>query len=424
MEAHLSEEIQHWLDGLGMFGWKLGLERMHALLKALGGPHRAYPVVHIAGSNGKGSVARMLEAAYTAAGLRVGLYTSPHLVSPVERIRIGGREVEAARFEAALRELRPLLERHEATYFETMTVLGFHLFAQERVQLAVVETGLGGRLDATNVVQPAAAVITSISMEHRQILGPTLAAIAREKAGIVKPGVPCVVGRLPKSAESALLTICRERRAPVVHAGESVRVRVMKMTADGMHLRFSLGGEERLQVYTPLVGRHQAHNAALALATLQLPEAAFGATPEHFATAMAQLRIPGRFQRIPGPPEVILDVAHNPAGMRALVDTLRETHPGMAPVVLFGMLRDRDPRRMLQYWRKMNPEFVFVTPKSDRALAAAAVAEVAEELGLRGRVADNAAAAWSLARQAAHGRPVVVTGSHYTVGELLPLIEP
>lgn len=421
MLARLAPDVQEFLDSLGMFGWRLGLDRMHALLEHLDRPERRFASIHIAGSNGKGSVAHLLAGIYRHAGYRVGLYTSPHLVSPVERVCIDGRPLAVEVFESLVRELRPLVEKLQATYFETLTALAFLAFARERVKVAVIETGLGGRLDATNVVTPLCSVITTISLEHQAYLGNTLAAIAGEKAGIIKPETPCVVGNMPGEAMEVIRRTCMEQRAALYEATTLMHSEVRSMSLNGMQVRMiHRPADQVLELTTPLVGRHQVANLAVAVSTCRAVQNALPVPDSAIKAGIAVTRVPGRMDYDSGPPEILLDVAHNPQSMEALVTTLQEVRSQQRWIVVMGVLSDKDYRTMLDLLRDVTEQLICVTPPSERGLPAEELLAQALRLGIPAQKAETMKEAMQRARAlCAGGRSILVTGSHYVVGAYL-----
>lgn len=378
---------------------KLGLERIRAVLEALGNPQRAYRVVHVAGTNGKGSTCAMIEAGLRSAGVRTGLFTSPHLIEPTERIQIDGIPVTPGEFQRAFNVVHEIAEKLELdchpTYFETVTAMGFWLFRERRVETAVVEVGLGGRLDATNVVEPAVTVITPIDFDHEIYLGHTLEAIAGEKAGILKPGVPAVfAGQRPEAA--AVL----ERRAAelgiAVKRAEDFPVRDLEIDARGA--RFS-------GLRVPLAGEHQIDNAIAAALSLE----SLGVSPQ----GIAEARWPGRLEHVSPNPDIILDGAHNPAGARALARYLERFYPHRKRWLIYGAMRDKAIEEIAGILFPLANELIFTAPDYSRALRPEALQEIAG----RGRTAASIEAALKLAAAAAPDDVVVITGSLFLVGE-------
>ena len=405
--------------------WKVdwGLGRMEAALDALGAPHRAYRCLHVGGTNGKGSVASTWASVLRRSGARVGLYTSPHLCSFRERVVVDGRPVAEDRLLTVAERLAPLVGELGLSFFEAATLLAFETFRREGVEIAAIEVGLGGRLDATNVVDPLVTAITNVAMDHQDFLGDTLAAIAGEKAGIIKHGVPVVTAeRRPE-----LLEIFR-RRADAVGAPLTV-VDPWKDISDlrlGPHsTRFTLETERwgALEIETPLLGAHQATNAALAIRALELALPTLKA--EVVVEGVGQVEWPGRVQiRRHGDTLFVFDVAHNTAGARALVTVLRDLAPPRPMVLLTGILGDKDWARMLPPLTDAVDLAVFTTPVSaptGRAWDPNAVADAVRD-GTTIHVEPDFHAALERARSEGAGGTVIVTGSCYTVGDALQVL--
>ncbi len=377
----------------GALGVEMGLDRVRRALARLGDPQRRYPTVQIAGTNGKGSTAAMAEAILRAAGLRTGLYTSPHLARFTERIRVSGREADGDRLAALDLQVQGCGER--LTYFEIATVLGFLTFAEAGVDVAVLETGLGGRLDAVTCCEPLATAITSIGIDHTEYLGPTLADIAREKAGILKPGVPCFVGRVPSEAAAVI-------RARAAEVGAPLRWLDADLAAPDAHVG--------------LAGPHQTDNAALAVALAEAVAARLGRPLEASAIAagLGGVRWPGRLERLGD--DLWVDCAHNAQGARALAAALPGVAGGRPVTLLMSVARDKDLDAMLAALAPVARRLVATANDSPRALPAA-------DLAARARVcfADATAIAdpeAALAAARAGGGVVVVCGSMFLVGPL------
>lgn len=406
-----------------------GLERVRAALEELGDPHRLYATVHVGGTNGKGSVASTLAQVLRAAGFRAGLYTSPHLCSFRERFQVDGRALPEERLLAVADEMRELITRHGLTYFEAATVLGFHAFARERVDVAVVEVGLGGRLDATNVVAPEVAIVTNIAMDHAEFLGGTLEQIAAEKAGIAKAGVPFVTAETSPPVLDVLRAACAAASAPF-HALAAERVREVEVTGAGTSFRLETRGWGEFQLSTPLVGVHQAVNTALAVEALEHLPADLRPSAQAVRTGVAGVHWPGRDQieRIDGR-TWLFDVAHNPAGIRSLVDVLDRLDLPRPYVALIGVLADKEWREMLPaILRRVDRGMLTVPPSAtgerrwDPAEAERAIHPL---LGAGFPLVSEPdfAVALDRVRRAAGKGTVIVTGSCYTVGDALRLLD-
>ena len=398
------EETLRWLTGLRNLGSRLGVERMRLLAARLGRPERAVPCLHVAGTNGKGSVCAMIEAIQRAHGRRTGLYTSPHLVAIGERIQVGRVPLPDAAVVAHAERLRPHYDAIRAedpaaapTFFELITTAAFLEFAERKVDVAVLETGLGGRLDATNVCAPEVCVITSIGLDHQEYLGPTLAAIAGEKAGILKPGVPVVVGDVPPEAEAVIVARARAVGAPLHFVRD----------------RFAAGLPE-----TNLAGEHQRRNAGAALLACELATR----LPVDDATARAALRSvewAGRWQERPlaDGRRLIVDGSHNEEGVR-IIEPLLAALP--SPTVIVGALGAERARPLVAAAARHAGVLVLVRPDNERACSVGELAALVPA-GFRGEVLRASVAELFPAPGtcAAPGGTVVVLGSLYLVGEVL-----
>ncbi|AKQ67411.1 Dihydrofolate synthase [Myxococcus hansupus] len=396
------------------------MERVQEALAALGHPERQYPALHVAGTNGKGSTCAMTAAALHAAGHRVGLYTSPHLVRVNERIRVDSEDISDADFGLRILEV---LERYPSavsepmTYFEFGTVVALWHFAQVRVDVAVLETGLGGRLDATTAASPVVTAITPVSFDHMDYLGDTLTAIAGEKAGILKPGVPCVVAR--QQAPEALEAILRKAEA----VGAPVRLEgrdfFAERQADG-GLSYQ-GTSWRLEgLSLALRGSHQRQNAAVALACLEaLQERRITVPPEAARAGLASACWPGRLEEVGQGPVVLLDGAHNPAGVEVLLASLKDLYPGRRLHLVFGVVGDKDRGPMM---RALFPECASVqlTPlETPRSLAPEAYLAEARALCQDVTAWPDVDAALAAARERATSDDLILgTGSLFLVGML------
>ena len=417
--------------------WKL--ERMTALMHALGDPHLAYPVVHVGGTNGKTSTARMVDALLRALGLRTGRYTSPHLESITERICLDGEPISAGAFVDHYEQVTPFFDIVDAqsdirlSFFEAMTGLGFAVFADAPVDVAVVEVGMGGRLDATNIVPAPVSVITPIDLDHMAHLGDTIAAIAGEKAGIIKPDQTLVMSLQPVDAADVLLRKAVEVGATVAREGLEFGV-VSRDNAVGGQLLSMQGLHARYdEVFLPLFGRYQASNAACALAAVE----AFTGTEhpidaEIVRTAFASVRSPGRLEVVRSSPTVLVDATHNPAGARATVEALGEAFAFRRLVGVVATLGDKDVGGMLEAFEPFLASVVVTENSSPRAMPVDDLAAVAVEVFGPDRVeveSDLAAAiatAVEIAEEDAEfgGGGVIVTGSVVTAGEARTLLRP
>jgi len=434
-------EAIRFLYGLEHGAVKLGLERIEAAVSARGHPERRYACVHVAGTNGKGSTCALLDAILSAAGYRTGLLTSPHLLDFRERIRISGALAGRDEIASGVARLRPLIERLRLSFFEATTLLAFEIFAHRGVEAAVIEVGMGGRLDATNVVRPALTIVTGIDFDHTQALGRSRSAIAGEKAGIVKAGVPLLIGPCPapvravfaaRTAEAGSELVRRERRAAageIVPAARGTRYRRISMdegqgAGEGLERRSDErqrarpGGKEKAAGeprFIRLRGDHQVANALLAEeAAVILAGRGFAIPPEARALGLSRACWPGRFQVVKraGVPLTVLDVAHNPQGGGTLVEAWKRWLPAAGtPLLVVGMLGDKDRRRFLERLRPLSGRLCLIPLDSPRAGRMEALIAAAREAGFRPRACADIGSAFALAR----GAPVLVTGSFHTV---------
>jgi len=423
------DEALDWLYGLQQFGIKLGLDSIHALLERSGHPEGTIPSILVAGTNGKGSVAAMLDSMLTASGYRTGLYTSPHLVHPRERIRIAGEEISAALLSRELLEVRDICELlisegmlpAHPSFFEVMTTTAWTVFRERKVDVAVLEVGLGGRLDATNVSPASLSVIVTIDLDHTDRLGTTLPEIAAEKAGIVKHGHPLVSGVVQPEAVAVIRAACARAEAPLLEAREIAQL------GDELGPMFSIRTASNLYDYLDLAlpGNHQRDNARVAVVALEafLQGRGRTATRQAVREGLARTRWPGRLQTIDGRPSILLDGAHNPAGAEALARYL-EDRDGPRPVLVFGVMKNKDARGILAPLAPHVASVVLTKPGVDRAEAPEMLAEIASSLGLRHEVVPDAGGAVDRAKAVAGEEGcVLVAGSLYLIGDVLARLQ-
>ncbi len=435
-------EVEAALDRRGFTRMVFDLGRIEELLDVLGSPQRAYPSIHLTGTNGKTSTARMIDSLLRAHGLHTGRYTSPHLETVRERISLDGQPVDEERFTAVYAEVGPLAELVDArndeplTYFDMTTALAFATFADAPVDVAVVEVGLGGAEDATNVIQAGVAVITPIGLDHTEWLGDTIADIALAKSGIVHEGATLICALQPEEAMGPILERCAEVGATVAREGSEFGVIERNLALGGQVLTLQGLGGVYDEIFLPLHGAHQAQNAALALAAV---EAFLGAGKDRqlevevVREGFSSSSSPGRLERVRNAPTVLVDAAHNPHGMAATVAALTEEFSFRRLVAVVGMLGDKDADGVLELLEPVVDELVCTRNSSPRSLPAEELAEIAYEIFGEDRVhihpemPDAIEAAVTLAEAdidaGISGVGVLITGSVVTVADARKLFQ-
>jgi len=408
---------------------KFNLENITTLLERLGRPDRVYPVVHIAGTNGKGSTAAFMERILRQAGFRTGLNTSPHLERINERIRIAGEEISDERFAEIFTRIHAVIEmllaegklQAHPTYFECVTALAFEAFAQERVEFAVIEVGLGGRLDATNVVTPAVSIITRIDFDHENYLGHSLQEIAGEKAGILKPQVPAVFAAQLPEAREVLLERAKELHCTVVETSEAYGVENERLEDGCVHaLVIEKASGKSYSLKPSLPGKFQLRNALNAAAAANvLQSRGYRVCDENIVQGIASTVWPGRLERLQTRPDVYLDGAHNPGAARELAKFLQENFAGRRIYLIYGAMRDKAVDEVAGLLFPHAYEVVFTQPGTPRAVSATQLAEMAGDHAARFSIHPDAAGALESVVAVAGPEDVIfITGSLYLVGEL------
>ena len=408
--------------GLRRFGIILGLETIKEILSALGNPQNNFYSIHVAGTNGKGSVAAALSSILQESGYRVGLYTSPHLVRFNERICINNRQISNG---AVVNSYQAVRKAHRGnrtpTFFEFTTAMAFYEFGRRAVDWAVIETGMGGRLDATNIIHPVACIITNVSMEHRDYLGNTLARISAEKAGIIKQATPVVTAIKQKQARSVIQRIAFKNSAPLYTLGENFRVRRQRFGG------FSYYGIENTwhDMHTALLGRYQVENAALAIAACELLNKDKTAISEKsIRSGLVKTRWPGRLEIVSGHPMIILDGAHNLSAARKLTRFLGDNFAQRSITLVVGILNDKPYKAMLKSLLSVCSRVIITRAKIDRALDTQRLFEAAKEIIPDITIISDVAQAFKRAVSTAGSNEIIcVAGSLYVVGEAKAAIE-
>ncbi len=405
---------------VGANAYKPGLDRVIELLEKLGNPHRKYKVVHVGGTNGKGSTSNMLASVLQSAGYKVGLYTSPHLVDFGERIRINGDMIEEDFVTCFVKENRELLDRIDPSFFEITMAMAFQYFADCTIDVAIVEVGLGGRLDSTNVVLPEFSVITNIGYDHTQFLGNTLPQIAKEKAGIIKQGIPVVIGEKNDEINNLFIEESKNKNAPIVFA-EDVSLDVEKKNNI-----FSLKIGNTV-VVPELQSDFQQKNIQTLMATIPLlVKSGFviseRALKKGLENVTKNTHFQGRWQVVQQKPKIIVDTAHNSHGMRFVIKELEKEQYDRL-FVLLGMVQDKDVEKVLDFLPKKATYF-FTSPNTKRAIPSCDLAKIAYKKGLKGDLYPNSQKAFSAVSSILKDDDLLlVIGSNYLVGEIIPLIE-
>lgn len=420
-----------YLYGLQKYGIKLGLEKTGAIVSLLGNPHKSFRSLHVAGTNGKGSVSAMLSSILAAHGHRVGLFTSPHLASFTERIRVGRQEITEEEVIALTSEIRQELSQAtprlpEPTFFEFVTAMAFLYFRRKGVQWAVIETGMGGRLDATNILEPDVCVITKVGLDHREFLGDTLTAIAAEKAGIIKPGVPVVCAWQDNDAERVLRTTAAERSSQLLMYGKDFSGKLTACGLEGVTFDYNDSFRTITDLHTPLPGKHQLSNACLAVRAASL---ALEAELRHLRVSalregLSSTRWRGRLDMVGRVPDIMIDGAHNPDAARALAEFIKE-HLGDREIILvMGIMADKDMDGIMRPLLPLASEIVFTSPNYGRAASAQALSGLALSMGFPATTSSSVKEAIDTA-VALSARPsalILITGSFYTIGEAMEIL--
>ncbi|TYO98040.1 bifunctional folylpolyglutamate synthase/dihydrofolate synthase [Desulfallas thermosapovorans] len=426
----LYEEAMEYLQNLTKFGMNFGLGRITELLRRLGDPHRRIKVIHVGGTNGKGSTTAMLAGVLQCAGYRVGTFTSPHLHAYTERYRINGREIDPGRVAGLITRLRPHLEAmvqegfEHPTEFEVSTALAFCYFAEEAVDYLVLEVGLGGAIDSTNVVHPLVSVITNVAMDHMDYLGNTVADIARVKAGIIKPGVPVVTAAENPDALAIIKETCREKGCHLLQVGKDVTWTCGGHSLRGQHFSY-LGQRLYLpDLWIPLIGRHQVMNAATALGVLEiLAGQGVHITENALKEGLSRAVWPARLELIGDKPPVLIDGAHNYDGALSLRHALDDYFPGRDVIMVLGMLGDKERARVVAELAPRARYVIITRPNSPRAgdwqqMAAEARRYLAEV----DTVENISGAVQTALKKARESDLVCITGSLYMVAEAREIV--
>ena len=417
------DEALSYLYNLERFGIKLDLSNITSLMSRLGNPHLQFPSIHIAGTNGKGSVAAMIHSILCEAGYKTGLYTSPHLVDFRERIRVGQELIEKDFIFDFVQMLKDEIDKNGYTFFEVTTALAFQYFAKKKVDVAVVETGLGGRLDATNVINPLVSIITNIGLEHTEHLGNTIPQIAGEKAGIIKDGVPTITAVTQPEAEEVIRSVCAERNSELIQVQKKSSYTIFDFSIYGSRFKFSSYSGRYENLRLNLAGEHQILNACICLTAIQkLKELGWRVDEQAIRDGLKKVNWRARLEVFRKEPLVILDVAHNSAGMQTLIQALDQLFPEKKVIFIFGVMEDKDYHSMLKEISKKAKFIVLTTPDYKRSAEPEALEETLKQTNTPYEVIPLVKQAYFFALKNAKPDDVIcITGSHFTVGEVLSL---
>jgi dihydrofolate synthase/folylpolyglutamate synthase len=428
MEIGLKEYQQQlkFLYDLQFFGIKLGLENIRALLTFLGNPHQRYPVIHIAGTNGKGSTAAMIAAIFTASGYRTGLYTSPHLVEFNERIRIDGVPVREEKIVFYTKILRNEIVDRKATFFEATTAMAFKYFGDSNVDVAVVETGLGGRYDATNVVNPLLSIITTIGLDHTEHLGSSLSDIAFEKGGIIKESIPCLIGSDAEDAVNVLKNICHQNHSKLIRASQQTELRVDEATICGNRVNIRTVSKHYRDLFISLAGEFQGQNARTVLLAVEyLNSHGFPRLTQENNIRLGLKNVAeftglrGRMTILKKNPLVIGDVGHNPSAIERLCSTISKLCFGEF-ILVFGLMKDKNIQPMLSPLSKLSKMVIAVQPTTERALNSSEIVANFHDRGHKAIDGGTVEQGIELALTEANSDSIIlILGSHYVVGEAM-----
>jgi dihydrofolate synthase/folylpolyglutamate synthase len=416
-----------FLFGLEKFGVKMGLQNIRSLMEYAGNPHDRLKAVHVAGTNGKGSTCAMIASILSSMGYKVGLYTSPHIVSFTERIRINGEPISEKDVCSLTDFFRPEITRLRATFFEATTAIAFKYFVDQNVDYAVIETGLGGRLDATNIINPLVSVITGIGLDHTEILGDTLEKIAFEKAGIIKSGKPVVVNVKSESLKEVFRTVARERNSEIFFVNENSECSNVAVKFEGLTIDAKVFGVDYPGLKVGLTGLHQIQNSLTTLSALHILNMSRvkvnrEAIYEGFSQIAQKSGIRGRLEIVSRKPLIIVDVAHNPEGIESIIKSLDRLRSGKG-VLLFAVMRDKDAFTMLNSLREMFETIILTSLHNHRAMGTEELKNLSENVKLNAQVFSSPLEALRAAISECDGdRFLLITGSHYLAGEVMPLL--
>ncbi len=411
-----------YLYSLQKYGVKFGLSKTSNIMKKMGDPQKGQKYIHIAGTNGKGSVAAMVESVLMRSGYKVGFYSSPHLVRFTERFRINRKEISRKKVIELTEEIKGIISPdHPPTYFEVTTAMAFAYFARKNVDIAIMEVGMGGRLDATNIIKPVVSAITNISLEHQFFLGSTLLEIAGEKAGIIKRGVDTITAATQPEVIRLFRDICSERRAPFFKVGKDVRYR---RAGSGFNY---YGIKRRMrEIHPTLTGEFQYRNSSLAIGILELLEKkGYKFTEDDIRTGVEETTWPGRIQVVSNKPLLVVDGAHNPGAAKVLAKTVKKNFTYDRLILVLGVMKDKDIKSIIGALITLADYVICSSPEYFRSAAPEDLYEIVSDQGIKAEIIRALPKAINRAKKIAEKSDMIlVTGSLFTVGEALTAIDP
>jgi dihydrofolate synthase/folylpolyglutamate synthase len=425
------EEAIEYLYNLKIYGMSLGLERIEFLLKSLGSPHKNMKAIHVGGTNGKGSVCAMLSSILSSAGYKVGLFTSPHLLEFEERIRINGEPILKEKLCSLVERLKPIASSMVAegdfehpTFFEIATAMAFLHFNDEDVDFAVLEVGLGGRLDATNVISPLVSVITSVSLDHTHVLGTTLGEVAGEKAGIIKEGIPVVCGIEQEEIIKMIENTCQKKKCQVLFSKNQAGYNVKETTIDYQKFDIDLNGSHYTDLKIPLLGEHQLRNAQIVIMIIELLKGMGVEIKEKdLREGFEKTKWPGRLEIIQKDPFIILDCAHNPSGMKSLGSVINNMFGHPKKILVMGIMRDKDIPGIVKEAGSFADLIIITRPKFERAAEPELILNWAKKYCEDVKIIHNVAEAVNHAISTANSDDaVIISGSIFNVGEAMEFL--
>lgn len=415
------DQAIQYLYNLTSLGWKLGLNKIRSLLTELDNPHEKYQTIHIAGTNGKGSTAAMVESILRSAGHKTGLFTSPHLAYIGERIKCNGKSISREDLVFYIERLQPLIKKYKCTFFEAITAIGFAYFADQQVEIAVIEVGLGGRLDATNVIKPLVSIITNIDIDHTKQLGLTRKSIAFEKAGIIKPNTICITNNSNESVSAIFAEVCQDRQVEHIRIDQLVKVNNIQLGEKITSLDMAINGSIFPQLKLSLIGEHQIQNAALAVAAATVLNSKFLPIKiEDIYHGLVDVQWPGRLQTISYNPKIVVDVGHNPDGISQIKKSIRTIFKYDRLIILFGVCKDKNYPSMIKTLAPLADLFIAAKAGTNRSLSPATIANIALKYTNRVHKCKTGIEGLNYALQLAEKSDLILCiGSHYLVSEIM-----